>query len=154
MQPSIATSREFLLDSFSCTQERRSNEASHKPQETERMGGTPALQDGGHGNPKRVTEGEQLDGEDRPQRCILHDSNTPHTSTVSVVCGEPTLPVYMPPIRTLLCPMSIHQGDETYINFPSEHGGTYDSLHKCNCVHINKQILISANIQILISRGN
>ena len=123
-----SASREFLLNPLSSTQERRPNEASHEPQETERMGGTPAFQDGGHGNPKRVTEGERLDG---PQRCILHDSNTPHASTVSAVCGKSTtLPVCMPPIQTLLCPMGIHQGDETHINFPSGHGGTYDSLHR------------------------
>ena len=73
----------------------------------------------------------RLDGEDRPQRCIFHDSNTPHASIISAVCGKSTtLPVCMPPIQTLLCPMGIHQGDETHINFPSGHGGTYDSLHR------------------------
>ena len=46
-----------------------------------------------------------------------------HASTISAVCGKSTtLPVCMPPIRTLLCPMGIHQGDETHINFPSGMG--------------------------------
>ena len=42
--------REFLFDSLSNFKERRSVEASHKPQETGQMGGIPALQNEAEGN--------------------------------------------------------------------------------------------------------
>ena len=64
-----STSREFLLDSLSSFQERRSVEASRKPQETGQMGDTPALQNG-------IIDTKRLDGEDSPQRFILHNFNT------------------------------------------------------------------------------
>ena len=36
----------------------------------------------------------------------------------------------MPTIRPVLCPMGLHQSDETNSNFPPQHGGAHDSLHR------------------------
>ena len=123
MQPSA--SREFLLNSLSSTQEMRPVINLKKlnewvtPQHF-KMEGIGTLRELLRVNDWMV----KIDLKD-------DDSNTPHASTVSAVCGKSTtLPICMPPIRTLLCPMGIHQGDETHINFPSGHGGMYDSLHR------------------------
>ena len=98
-------SGEFSLNPVSCIQERGPNEASNQPQETERMGGTPTLQDGGDGDTQGTPEGERLDGESRPQRCLLHYSNKDRTSTVSeVCCGAGTVPVHLPAIRPVCAP--------------------------------------------------
>ena len=129
LQPT--TSREFLLNSLSGTQERRSNKASDKFEKAKRVGSTPTLQNGGHEYPKGTIKGKRLDGEDRPQGCILHRPNKPCSSALSKVHGKSTtLPVYMPPIRPVLCSMGVHKSDETHINLPSKYGGTYDCLHR------------------------
>ena len=74
-----------LLNPLPCPQERGPGEASHKPHEAEQMDGIPALKNGGHGDTQGATEGEQLDGEGGPQRCLLHDSDTQGPSTLSEV---------------------------------------------------------------------
>ena len=122
-----STSREFLLNSLSGAQERRSNEACDKLEKAKRVGNTPALQNGGHEYPKRTVEDKRLDGKDRPQGRILHHPDASHSPTFSKVYGKSTaLPVYMPPIRPVLCSMGLHKSDETHINLPSKYGGMYD----------------------------
>ena len=126
-----STSREFLLNSLSGAQERRSNEPCDKLEKAKRVGNTLALQNGGHEYPKRTVEDKRLDGKDRPQGCILHHPDASHSPTFSKVYGKLTaLPVYMPPIQPVLCSMGLHKSDETHINLPSKYGGTYDCLHR------------------------
>ena len=125
-----SSSREFLFNPVSCSQERRSDETSHQPQKIERLGGTPALQDG-YGDTQGAVEDERLDGEGRSQRRLLHHPNTYRSSTfLKVQSGSTTLPVHLPTIRPVLCPMGVHQGDETPCHPPTEYGGTYDSLYR------------------------
>ena len=85
VQPS--TSREFLLNSLPSTQERRTDEASYKPQETEQVGGIPSLQNGGNGDTQRVAEGQQLDGEGGSERC-LRTSRSPHQPLLRFMVGQ------------------------------------------------------------------
>ena len=101
--------QEFLLNSVPCFQEGRPGEASYQPQEAERMGGTPALQNGWYGDTQGTNESEQLDSEGRPQRSILHNPNTHRPPTLPEIHSETgTLSVHMPPIRPVICPISIH----------------------------------------------
>ena len=103
-----STSREFLLNSLSGAQERRSNEPCDKLEKAKRVGNTLALQNGGHEYPKRTVEDKRLDGKDRPQGCILHHPDASHSPTFSKVYGKLTaLPVYMPPIQPVLCSMGL-----------------------------------------------
>ena len=109
--------QEFLLNSVPCSQEGRSDEGSDQPQEAERMGGTPTLQNGRYGDTQRTTKGERLDGEGGPQGCILHNPNSHCPLTLpEVCCGAGTLSVHLPPIRSVVCPMGIHQSDEAHCN--------------------------------------
>ena len=128
-QPS--TSGEFLFHTLPGPQERGPDEASDKPQEVKRMGNTPTLQDGRHGDPQRVAEDKRLDGEGRLKRCLLHSSNTSQPSPIPEVHGGTrALSVHMPAIRPVLCPMGFHQSDEANSNFPPQHGSAHDSLYR------------------------
>ena len=106
-----------LFNPLPCPQKRKADEASYQPPEAERMGGTPALQNGRHGDIQGTTEGEQLDGEGRPQRCVLHNSNTCRSPTLPEVhSGAGTLSVHMSPFWPVVCPMGLHQSDEAHCN--------------------------------------
>ena len=95
------------------------------------MGGTPALQNGGHEDTQRATEGERLDGEGGPQRCLLHNSDTHGPSTLPELYSRTkTLPVHMPTFRSIMCTMGIHESDEATGNLSSCYGGENDSLHR------------------------
>ena len=84
-----STSRLFLLHSLPGSQKGGSDEASDKPQEIERMGGTPALQDGRYGDSQGIIEDRRLDGEGRPERCLLHNPSTPkHQSYLRFIVGQ------------------------------------------------------------------
>ena len=121
----------LLLDPLPCPQERGSDEASHQSQEVERMGNAPALQNGGHGDAQGTTEDERLDGEGRPQRCLLHNSNTQRPSALPEIYGRAkSLSVHMSTIWSVMCTMGIHQSDEAGCNISSCHGGANDSLHR------------------------
>ena len=123
--------QEFLLNPVPCSQEGRPDEASYQPQEAERMGGTPALQNGRYGDTQGTIEGERLDGDGRPQRCILHNPNTHRPPTLPEVhSGAGTLSVHMPPIRPVMCPMGIHQSDEACGDLLMCQGGANDSLYR------------------------
>ena len=128
-QPS--TSGQFLLHSLLGPQERGPDEASNKSQEAERVGDTSALQNERDGDTQKTAENGQLDGEGRLIRCLLHNPNTPQSPTIPEIHGETkALPVYMPAIRPVLCPMSFHQGDEASSNLPLQYGSAHDSVHR------------------------
>ena len=128
-QPS--TLEEFLFNSLPSSQERGSDETSNQPQEVERMGGAPTLQDGGLGDTKRVTEGKRLDGEGGSQRCLLHSSNSCDSPTHALIPGGTgTLPVHMPAFWPVMCTLGIHQSDETSDHSPLEHGSLHDYLYR------------------------
>ena len=121
--------QEFLLNSVPCSQERRSDEASNQPQKAERMGGTPTFQNGRYGDTRGATERERVDGEGEPQRCILHNTNT-HRPCTNLHSGTGTLSVHLPPIRSVVCPMDVHQSDEVHCNLPTCQGGENDCLYR------------------------
>ena len=65
-------------------------------------------------NPTGPLEAWRLDGESRSERCRLHHPNSPPPSAVpEVLSGQGLLPVHLP-FRSLMCPMDIHQGDDTF----------------------------------------
>ena len=123
--------QEFLFNSVPCSQERRSDETSNQPLEAERLGGTPTFQNGRYGDTQGTTERERVDGEGGPQRCILHNTNTHRPPTLPEVHGGTgTLSVHLPPIRSVVCPMGIHQSDEAHCNLPTCQRGENDRLYR------------------------
>ena len=89
------------------------------------MSDTSTFQDGWHEDPPS-TESKRLNGEGRSKRCLLHSSNTSWPSVIPEVHGGArTLPVHMPAIHPVLCPMGFHQSDETNSNLPPQYGSAY-----------------------------
>jgi len=123
-----STTGKFLFNPLSSSQEGRSDETGNQPQEVEQMDGAPTLQDGGYGDPQRVVESEQLDGEGESQRCILH---SPKSSTPPSLPGGPSsLPVYLPTLWPVLCTMGIYQSDEANHNLSLKYGGLHGCLYR------------------------
>ena len=55
----------------------------------------------------------RLDGESRLEGCLLHNLHSQSSPTVpQIQSSQSLLPVHLPPIRPVLRPMDIHQGDE------------------------------------------
>ena len=101
--------RRLLLQLVSSPQEEWSDETCHQPKAAQSVGGDASLQDGGYLNPTRPPESWGLDGEGRSERRLLHDPSAFSTSTVPEVhSGRKLLPILMPPIQPVLCPMDIY----------------------------------------------
>ena len=78
------------------------------------MGGIPSFQDGGYPNIAGPHKTRELDDEGRSKGCILHHPNSSPSSTTSEISGrESPVSIHLPPLRSLVCPMNIHKGDET-----------------------------------------
>ena len=71
------------------------------------MGDTLVLQDGWKAwDIQRAAENEQLDDEGKLERCLLHNPNTPQSSTIPEIHDTiKALPVHMLTIQPLLWPM-------------------------------------------------
>ena len=66
----------------------------------------------GYCNPERPSQTRRLDGESRSEGCILdHPNSCPSPAVSEVQSRRALLSVYLSPIRPLLCPMDIHQGN-------------------------------------------
>ena len=127
--------RELLFNSFPSSQEGWSDETGNQSQEIERMGGAPALQNGGLGDPPGASEGERLDGEGGPQGCLLHSTNSYSSPTHAEISGGVrTLSIRMPAFPPVMCTLGIHQGDETSSHLPLEYGSENDHLHRRHSV--------------------
>ena len=90
-----------------------SNEASDQSKMPKPVGRIPSFQDGRLPSIAGPCKMRGLDGEGRSEGCILHHSNSPSSPITSEVCsGESPVPIHLPPLRSLMCPMDIHEGDE------------------------------------------
>ena len=95
------------------------------------MGGDPSLQDGGYLDPTGPTESWGQDGESRSEGCLLYHSNPSSTPTVPEVhSGWQTLPILMPSIRPVLCPVDIYQSNETSDSSVEDLGYSNNNLHQ------------------------
>ena len=95
------------------------------------MGGDPSLQDGEYLDPTGPTESWGLDGESRSEGCLLHHPNPSSTPTVPEVhSGRQTLPILMPSIRPVLCPVDIYQSNETSDGSVEDLGYLNNNLHR------------------------
>ena len=85
----------------------------------------------GHSNPERPSQARRLDGESRSEGCIFHHPNSSPSPAVSEVQSRRALlSVHLPPIRPLLCPMDIHQGNETSDDYAEIPGNQDNSLYR------------------------
>ena len=72
------------------------------------------LQDGGNSYPSRPAPPRGLDGKSGSEGCLFHHPHPPGPPEIlEVHGGRNLLPVHLPPIRPVLRPVDLHQGDET-----------------------------------------
>ena len=121
----------FFLQTVSDSQEGRSDAASVKLKATEQIYIPQAFQNGGNAKSERSAAERRLDDEDRHQRCILHDSDPPAASEISEVSVESKmLSVYVPPIRTGVCPKGFHKALEASSEVPEKQRYALCCLHR------------------------
>ena len=102
--------RRVLFNTASSPQKEWTDEANHQSQS---VGGSSTLQDGGHCNSGLLETGG-LDGKSRSKGRLLHHSNSSLSPTVfEVHSGRALLPVHLPSIWSFMCPMDLHQGNES-----------------------------------------
>ena len=91
------------------------------------VGRYPPLQNGGHCHTEGPPESWRLDGEGRPEGCLLHHPHSSSTSAISEIHRQQTvLPVHLSPFWPFMCPLDIHEGNETS-DGPSECMGSQDN---------------------------
>jgi len=123
--------RGFLFHPIPSSQEEWPNEASYQPETVEQVGRNATFQNGGHPDPEGPVENRGLDGEGRLEGCLLHNSHSQSSPAVSPVpSSRSVLPVHLPPIRPVLCPVDIHQGDETTDDSAEVMGYQDNSLYR------------------------
>ena len=94
-------------------QERRRSETCHQPQTLEQFCEIRAFQDGRPTHSQSPPLEEQLDGPDRPQRCLFHGTNSPPISQSPFQSGVRNIPIQVPPFRAVHCPQSVYQNPQT-----------------------------------------
>ena len=80
-------------------QEEWSDAASDQSETIEQLGGNPTFQNGGYSDSQRPAKNRQLDGEDRLEGCLLHNSHSQSSPAVPQILGSRSLlPIHLPPI--------------------------------------------------------
>ena len=125
------TRRWFRLTDVSSTQKRRRSETSDKPQTAELLCEDRALQDGEHPNVERPAKIRRLDGQNRPEGCILHGSNSKRTpeATPLLTYGV-SIPVQLPTIRPVICSVGLYQDHTTGSDNAPRARPPHDHLHR------------------------
>ena len=111
--PTIRKHNRIYFNPLPSAEEEWSDEASDQPETVEPMGGDPPFQDGGNSYSSGSAPPGRLDGESGPKGRLLHHSHLQGPPELFEVHGRwDLLPVHLPAIRPVLCPLDLHQGDE------------------------------------------
>ena len=112
--PTIRRCNRIHLNPLPNTEEEWTNEAGDQPETVESVGGDSPLQDGGNSYSSRPAPPRGLDGKSGSEGCLFHHPHPPGPPEIlEVHGGRNLLPVHLPPIRPVLRPVDLHQGDET-----------------------------------------
>ena len=117
------------LPDLSSPQEGRWLSTSGELESTEQVHCGGALQDGGLPHDKGPGETRRLASQTRPERCLFSGSNTSQSSEISpILLAGNSVPISLPPIRSVMCPLHIHQADEASSRIAAREGNTPDHL--------------------------
>ena len=106
-------SNRVLLCPLPGPQEEWANEASDQPQSPQSMGRDTPLQDGRSLLSPRPVETGRLVGKGGSKGCLPDGSNTSRPPTLPPLHGRGSeLPVHLPSLRTGMCSVGLHQGNE------------------------------------------
>ena len=110
--PTIRKCNWFHFHPLPSTEEEWSDETSDQPETVESLGGDSPFQDEGNSYPSGSAAPRGLDGTSGLEGCLLHHPHPTGPPTVPEVHGgRDLLPVHLPAIRPVLCPMDLRQGD-------------------------------------------
>ena len=124
------TIRGVLLQPLLGSKEGRGAASSHQPESLERVYSKGTLQDGGDPQPERSFAVRELASQDRPKRCLFHNTHSPSVQKVpEIYVQRESLPVHLPSLRTVFSPMGIHQDPQTSHSNAATRGSKADSLH-------------------------
>ncbi|XP_056429491.1 uncharacterized protein LOC130368972 [Hyla sarda] len=103
-------------------------QARHKSEGSKRICLVSTLQDGGHTLTLGFASSRRLAGKDRSEGRVPHGTDSPFFPAVSTVhLGRREVGVHLPPVRSLVCSMVLHQTVETGCGPSQEPGG--ENLH-------------------------
>ena len=103
----------ILLQHVHGAQERRRSETCYQSQIFESLCEIRAFQVGGPPHSQSPPSEERLDGQDRPQRCLFHGTNSPPISqSPSLQSGVRDLPIQVPSFRVVHCSQSVYQNPQ------------------------------------------
>ena len=113
----------FHFTDFCGSQKRWGPLPSNKFKSPKQICGGGTLQDGRLPSGEGPSGEQGLDGKDRYEGCLFSSANRSYSPSISPVSLEGDhLPVSLPAIWTFLCPLHIHETDETSSGFPEGEG--------------------------------
>ena len=119
------------INGVSGSQKRWKDEASHKPQGAECLHPPSSFQDGGHTKPQGAPEEGRLAYKGGPEGCLLHGSNGQGKQRLPPVYqSESSLPVHMPTLWAVMCPMGLYQDPEASGGPAQRARNKGDSVHR------------------------
>ena len=136
--------RGLLLSNVSGPKEGWQAETCDKPQKVKPVSEDRALQDGRHSHAERPAKSRRLDGQNRSERCIFHDSHCSGGPRVPQVSMEgQVVPVQLPTLRAVLSSVGLYQ-DHTASRGGSEGGrGTPDYIYRRHSCHGRDRVSIT-----------
>ena len=127
----ITEPRGFLLSDVSGSEKRWLAETCDKPETIKPVSEDQALQDGRHSHAERPAKSRRLDGKDRPERCLLHDSHCSGGQRVPQIPMEgPDVPVQLSSVRVVVSPVGLYQDHTAGCGSPAGDRSTSDHLHR------------------------
>ena len=127
----ITEPRGFLLSDVSGSEKRWQAETCDKPETIKPVSEDRALQDGRHSHAERPAKSRRLDGKDRPERCLLHDSHCSGGQRVPQIPMEGSdVPVQLSSVRVVVSPVGLYQDHTAGCGSPAGDRPTYDHLHR------------------------
>ena len=94
------------------TKEGWGSETCYQPQISKQICEIRALKDGRPTHSQGPHTEEQLDGQSRPQRCLLYGPSCTSTSPPSLQPRKEDIPIQMSSLRTVYTPKSVHQNPQ------------------------------------------
>ena len=116
--------------------ERGRSETCNKSQTSEQICEIRALQDGGVTYNKNPPPEERLDGKNRLEGCLLHDTHGPSMpSPPPFQSREEVIPIQLSPLRPMHGPQSVYQNSQASCGDVEVHGTSGGDIHRRHASH-------------------
>ena len=104
------TAESFYSQMFVVPKKRTAGTDCNKSKKTQPVCEDRALQDGVHSHAERPAKSSRLDGQDRPERCLLYDSHcSVGQRSPQIPMEGPDVPVQLSSVRVVLSSLGLYQ---------------------------------------------